>query len=933
MRTGGGTFEKLALLESKVITELSGRKTSLMMRKKTLKDELCAELFSIIPSLKPGSQKALLNFKRDIFNERNIQGRKINDENGISDGFKMKFNELLELIEIENGIFHEAVWAMNEEMPALRETFKKLADDSHFKKGMLLSSRNLLERLHKYKLSDVRKLSKDDLRTEQSIIKYISRYTAKTSPFSTFTSLGIIKTINENTRQQLKPESTNILKSNIRLNNALYVYLRNVIVMNKNLNRLIPLKHNPTLKVINSQYHFLMNSYNIESFQKMPQNDAIELILYLVKEKGKININKLISIIIENQYIDAQSEEIGNYLYELINYGILEYDFGISGISPYWAEQLINFLKDNFSGNDLTSELISSLMIIQNNAAAYAESDFENREKILKNTFDLYFDIYSKLHKEAGLPEEELTAASNLNKAGFRKEKTVENEKNETKDGNGEMGSEDIKFKQLFNTKFFLKQENMFYEDVSIENMIRRDDSSFTEIASAIEDLITELGLFDGQFREIKRMKDFFLTNYGINGIAEIQDFYEEYYRQIKKPEMEKNQKDELKNEDRFSGYEDITENNRKIELFKERVSKQISIDAEKNNGTVYITKSILQKANDGLSGSRVKVRSSYAAFLQVYRTPNGGSAAVINSLTTGFGKMIGRFLHLFDESVTREFYKWNTDTEKNAMLAECRDASIFNANIHPPLVQFEICMPGSENLPDPDTKISVNDIHLKYNSRSCELELINKTDGKQVLIFDLCFQGISSRSNFYQLLCSFTTCRYYFYAILIEEANKAASRQIEDGIIVNPRVFFEENIVLQRKNWIVNSQKLPLRRKGQSFPEYMFELNLWKDSLSMPDDVFVFFSSRSQMAPEKEDKSQKVKKFSRDDYKPQYINFKNPFLVNLFEKNSEKVSTFLRIEEMLPGPGDLEMFNGKKYVKEYLVHWYDEHTDSTQQI
>lgn len=294
---------------------------------------------------------------------------------------------------------------------------------------------------------------------------------------------------------------------------------------------------------------------------------------------------------------------------------------------------------------------------------------------------------------------------------------------------------------------------------------------------------------------------------------------------------------------------------------------------------------------------------------------------------------MIGRFLHLFDESVTREFYKWNTDTEKNAMLAECRDASIFNANIHPPLVQFEICMPGSENLPDPDTKISVNDIHLKYNSRSCELELINKTDGKQVLIFDLCFQGISSRSNFYQLLCSFTTCRYYFYAILIEEANKAASRQIEDGIIVNPRVFFEENIVLQRKNWIVNSQKLPLRRKGQSFPEYMFELNLWKDSLSMPDDVFVFFSSRSQMAPEKEDKSQKVKKFSRDDYKPQYINFKNPFLVNLFEKNSEKVSTFLRIEEMLPGPGDLEMFNGKKYVKEYLVHWYDEHTDSTQQI
>ena len=68
----------------------------------------------------------------------------------------------------------------------------------------------------------------------------------------------------------------------------------------------------------------------------------------------------------------------------------------------------------------------------------------------------------------------------------------------------------------------------------------------------------------------------------------------------------------------------------------------------------------------------------------------------------------------------------------------------------------------------------------------------------------------------------------------------------------------------------------------------------------------------------------EQMKKLGRDDYKPQYISFRNPFLVKLFEKSLIKVPETLKLEEMLPASNQLVQIVNSRYVTEFVVQWYD---------
>ena len=63
-------------------------------------------------------------------------------------------------------------------------------------------------------------------------------------------------------------------------------------------------------------------------------------------------------------------------------------------------------------------------------------------------------------------------------------------------------------------------------------------------------------------------------------------------------------------------------------------------------------------------------------------------------------------------------------------------------------------------------------------------------------------------------------------------------------------------------------------------------------------------------------------KKIGRDDYKPQFLSFRNPILVRLFEKLVEKAPRTLTVSEMLPDTADLAAFGENHYVTEFVVQW-----------
>ena len=71
---------------------------------------------------------------------------------------------------------------------------KQLQNQSHsdvLKKGLLMSSWVLLEQLSKYQSKAIEDFRKKEGQTERTVLQYLSRICAKTSPFSVFTTLGI----------------------------------------------------------------------------------------------------------------------------------------------------------------------------------------------------------------------------------------------------------------------------------------------------------------------------------------------------------------------------------------------------------------------------------------------------------------------------------------------------------------------------------------------------------------------------------------------------------------------------------------------------------------------------------------------------------------------------------------------------------------------
>ncbi len=75
------------------------------------------------------------------------------------------------------------------------------------------------------------------------------------------------------------------------------------------------------------------------------------------------------------------------------------------------------------------------------------------------------------------------------------------------------------------------------------------------------------------------------------------------------------------------------------------------------------------------------------------------------------------------------------------------------------------------------------------------------------------------------------------------------------------------------------------------------------------------------------------MKKLGRDDYKPQYISFKNPFLVSLFEKLVSKTPKEMRIEEMLPDPSHLNTIHNQRHITEFVIQWYQYQDDHDSEL
>ncbi|MGB3180656.1 MAG: lantibiotic dehydratase [Cyclobacteriaceae bacterium] len=985
IRTGGGTFEKLQRLNADRSVALAKEISELRQKKASDKEDLSDSLMEFIKGLDNNDhQKLLTNIRRDIYNDRNLKDDKIDEAKNILDpAYENRLRDYLRLTEKLEAKEKEGGQIFDQELAGLRKDFQQaLSADELLKQGLVLSSQSLLNRMSSYIQKEPAKFRKKEVQSEQSLLKYYTRMYGKTSPFSTFTNLvmGKVASVEGDKGYSISSsDGTQQITGHIRLNNYLFKYISGLFRKSREIYLWLPLRPNPTIEKKEDHFLYLTNNNNIESFQRIPANPVVELFLELSsKDPQGVRFKDIVKDALD--YIDASAEDLEAYIQQFIDYGFLEYNIGVSGIDPDWDYAL----KDKVAplaeaGVPFIQELLNTLADIRALAGKYADADFRERKTLLKEAYEQFRAICMKIHEAAGLPEDERKTheereAERREKAKAEKEKAEqEGEKKEEEkkeEGEKEEEKEEV-FKHEESTVFTFKPEQMFYEDTTREVDARLDAGRMQELVGSLNDLLQEMKLFRGHVDEREKMRYYFVNKYGDSASVNLLTYYEDFFRDFKKPEAELQEKKKelsrLKAEAKKENKEPVAAGDSpadqddpvatleaEIKEMEERLKVPGISDRQKTRDD-WQDKYISLVDGDKLSQSEVEVsigevqeahkltqsnghdadtRNSYGMFTQLFSDPaDGRMKAMINATFSGYGKMFSRFLHIFDKVVTEDQRRYNVNVapEGTIFVEDC-DASYFNANLHPPLMPFEVWMPGGHNSLPVDKQLAITDFEI-HCQEGKDLTLFHKPSEKRAHVFDLGFQGHMGRSQLFQLLEKFTYAEYLFVSPLLglmtkkrtelelgekKESEDAENKKAKPRVSVSPRYVYGD-LVLQRKSWSVPKEMLPLREGAENEWEYFNRVDTWRRELGIPDEVFVFLNpGRKQNAD-----PEAARKLGRDDYKPQYISFKSPALILMLDKMLAKAPSNVKFDEMLPSPDSLLHIDGKPFVSECVVQWY----------
>ena len=467
----------------------------------------------------------------------------------------------------------------------------------------------------------------------------------------------------------------------------------------------------------------------------------------------------------------------------------------------------------------------------------------------------------------------------------------------------------------------------LVYEDSVMNGGMLLNRRHLDGIADSMSRLTDDLAFTDGVEGERYQMLCYFTARYDAAASVPLIRFYEDYFRDVKIPEQAAEQMAKATGEKPapivFPGSDRARAAAESLNVAAGRWSDAIAAQLtgrKVRHDQVNIDREDVDAAFAAVPLPRRGADSS-SAFLQLVHI-DGEVGAVLNMIGPGYGKSMSRFLHLFPRHYTEAVKEANLRASRHSRLVELRDASSHNANLHPPLLDCEISSPGAQTSFRREDQLPVTDVLVRVGDDGT-LWLVRASTGERIEVLDLGFQGLNGRSQMFRMLVrGFTRAHYVRRMPLYRASTIAWERTLKRGsdsdteIVARPRLVYDRRIVLQRRTWTIPLNCLPLRARGESEGAYFSRIDEWRSAHGMPEYVFAFVTrERGQVDP-------KNSKLQRDDYKPQFISFRNWFCVAVFEKLISRVDKMLMIEEMLPGPQDMLEIDGRHYPMELVMQW-----------
>lgn len=853
---------------------------ALETRLQTERETISAALHAAIGETDAPARKALIQLRRDLFNLRDPGlDRSSLAHAQLSSELRAQLQTFVDCLGELASLRARFATAYRMDASNGRAALRQAVADRYFDRGLLVSSRSLFEALYKYlHVAGYEQAGGQTNKTERGLLRYLARASVKATPFSSFCTIlpgrwheG--RAADGGGPHPLCFEGNHAPEGRIRLNKGLYPLLWNHLLRRAAVREQLPVEVNPTLTAETGGLVFLAADHGREVFRRMEPDGVVELVRELVAAQVPPRLSELLEAITTHPDVDATREETVAYVDYLLRQGFLRFVLGIPDQQADWDRSLVAILAS--VEDEDARRIVALLRRLRAAADRFGAADAPERAVVLDSVrTDLATEFASM-----GIPD-----ATHL---------------------------------------------LVFMEDTTSPGCSIRCHTE--ELRTAIATLHTYVGLtrrLAAPRAEQATMAHWFRAYYGDSGDRGIPllRFYEDFHREHLKKHLEIAAAVErgtpapagydLSNPFGLSSVQALRDaRGRLIQAIcaawaREPTAKEITVDMPAFAAAI------------GNIPPDPGGPSSIALLADVVPASAGKPATLIlgkGGYETGFGKLFSRFVYLFPEEF-RDTLLAEHGHLGGGLLAEVSGDGNFNANLHPPLVGWELSYPSGE-ADRTANRITTDDLVVRPAvGTEHALELRSISLGARVFPVDLGFAIRSSRPGLYQLLSRFTPASEFKLLIPGSLPPLADSSAAAGAISYRPRITVSGSLVLARRSWTLPARIFPTRTKAEDASAFFARINRWREEVGIPVQCFVRgvapgagSAVRASARP-----SQRV---LQNLAKPQFVDFGSPAFVELLGSLvNEELESVLVIEERYPALADLPVWSGRPHAVELTL-------------
>jgi len=878
-RTATSSFTAFDALRWEALPELLAGRAALHQRQQQLQTELNDALYQLIQDPAHAALSArLLHLKRAVFNGRPVgEAAHAPDLPPTLSPALLAYAQVLTQLAAWETAFEQAY---QHQLLAARTHLQALAQQENLLCGLHLASETLLAQLPRYWQTAPANFRKREHHLELGLLRYLTRLHFKTSPFSTFTAVGV-STLARVPTLLAWPTGNVPYRNVIRLNNNLLAYLKTLLQLVPELREALPVRLNSSVTSQAGSYHFVLNHHNVEAFQTLAGHELLAVVEAELRAAGGWLSLGALAQRLAADHVEAPLPALLAWLQPLVECGFLEVDLSASGTDPEWDQALHQLLLPLAGRHPVLPAILALLHQLRTLAADYAQSPASARGPQRQAMLAAFRQVEGQLREAAGQ-----APAGAVSSQAYRAAYAQQYEPAEA-----------------FIIRPFLHADfPLLYEDAVHATAGQLDAAAVQQAAECLQ---RWLNCWPTTTTEPTRQRAYFLAHYATQAEVPLLTFYQAYVAAVRKPAQAQATPEAAATPAEPAWLAAcLTE---ALPTYAPVVTLRLPAGASQQASTAQGTP------------------TATAAYIQLFKETRPGQVpalrGVVNGLLPGLGKGSGRFLHLFGAETAQAFQAWNRNLHPApALAAELADASYSNANLHPPLLPWQVVLPGGHASHPATQQLSVADLVVRDCPQRQRLELWHLPSDRPVRPYDVGLQACATRSELYQFLTAFGEQGATSLAPLLQAVGRYCRTQFpmqtapSPGVARYPRVQLEAGLVVQRQRWYVATAAVPTRAKAESASHYFQRLAAWRQQLELPVEVFYYL----RLGGEPVATGQPA---GADDYKPQYLHFDNVLLVRLLEQQLPKAGERLLFEEMYPDSATLNQ-QGQTHIRETLVEW-----------